>query len=128
MSYTQNHQQITKVVDELVRMTIDELVGPSIEKMTNQELIATFGLTEYQVGNFRRGQYSSFRDVAEVCAALGLDVGISIRNAEGEEVTFYPKNNFGPNSTLSITTKPAMEETAAAEAAQSVYGTDYFGD
>lgn len=43
----------------------------------------------------RGGADFSFYDLLDLVDAAGIDIGLTIRTRDGEEVTFYPGQNFG---------------------------------
>ncbi len=45
--------------------------------------------------SFRDGVDFSFYDLLDLVDAAGIDIGLTIRTRDGEEVTFYPGQNFG---------------------------------
>jgi hypothetical protein len=44
---------------------------------------------------FRNGTEFSFYDLLDLVDAAGIDIGLTIRVRDGEEVTFFPGHNFG---------------------------------
>ena len=127
MSYEKNYAQISRINDSVLGAAASEILETYLAGLSEFDLTKALGMTVYQVQNLRRMQHMTFREIAELCLALGLDVGISIRDPEGQEITFYPQENFGPNSSLPVNPKPAVEAVTASTTPPLVLDEGYYG-
>lgn len=94
MSYYKANR-IDTVVSSLVRSSLQEIIERYVKSRTKEELIAELGCTPYQAGSFLNPSNPYFRDLAELCSILSLDIGITVRDLHGQEITIFPDSNFG---------------------------------
>lgn len=105
------HSRINKVSDALIELALTELQERYLKDFTAEQLMIRFDLTKFQAEDLLRPHLVLFRDVLEMCQLFNLDIGLSVRTAEGTETTFYPELNFVEGN---LVTKPlvAPEETS----------------
>ena len=101
---------INNVIEGISRATIKEILARYVKAKSPEELSKEIGVTSYQAHSLLDTKQPYFREVAELCCRLGLDLGITIREPGGLETTFYVEENF---SNASRSTK---EKNLAAKA------------
>lgn len=78
----------------MVRDYIFRTVLKKAPKERIEEMLAVVKCRK-SVESFRNGEDFSFYDLLDLVDAVGIDIGLTIRVRGGEEVTFYPGQNFG---------------------------------
>jgi len=84
-----------RIVDHLARMLVQWLNIHAFKDLTVEEMSRRIGLT-VSVANV-----PWWTDIPEICEAAGLDIGLTVRDAKGNEVTFWPSENFGDKPKVS---------------------------
>ena len=97
--------------------------------LSKAELAQVLETTEYMVESLLKGENIISSDLSAICDSLGIDIGISIRKPSGEEITFYPSQNFGlANDSLPTrTAKQEIPVTTAEATTPGMYGPPYKG-
>ena len=94
MSAFQRQGEIMKELSQMVRDHVFRTVLKKAPKERIEEMLKT--VKSYKSAEaFRYGADFGFFDLMDLVDAVGLDIGVSIRMRDGEEVTFYPGQNFG---------------------------------
>ncbi len=94
MSAFQRQGEIMKELSQMVRDHVFRTVLKKAPKERIEEMLKTVKCYK-SVETFRYGADFGFFDLMDLVDGVGLDIGISIRMRDGEEVTFYPGHNFG---------------------------------
>jgi hypothetical protein len=83
-----------KEVSQMVRDYVFRTALKKAPKERIEEMLKTVGCHK-SVEVFRFGPEFGIHDLMDLVDAAGIDIGITIRLRDGEEVTFYPGHNFG---------------------------------
>jgi hypothetical protein len=83
-----------KEIAQMVRDHIFQTVLKKAPKERIEELLRSVKCNK-TVEVFRTGKEFSYFDLLDLLDATGIDVGMTIRMRDGEEVTFFPAHNFG---------------------------------
>ena len=94
MSAFQRQAAIMKEVSQMVRDYVFRTALKKAPKERIEEMLKTVGCHK-SVEVFRFGPEFGIHDLMDLVDAAGIDIGITIRLRDGEEVTFYPGHNFG---------------------------------
>jgi len=94
MSAFQRQSGIMKEVSQMVRDYVFQTALKKAPKERIEEMLKTVKCHK-SVEVFRNGTEFSFYDLLDLVDAAGIDIGITVRMRDGEEVTFYPGHNFG---------------------------------
>lgn len=118
-----------EVFSAAAAMALDHLMKEeSLDSKTEDQLASILEVTPHAAGSILRRSYISPTDLGALCDTLGVDVGITIRKINGEEVTFFPAMNFGVES-VAKATRPAKQEVPASETVDHTYGEGlYIGE
>ena len=77
------------VVDQIARMLVNHIHQLNSPELEAKELSARLGCTRSVVEN------AWWVDIPELCERTGLELGITVRNRQGNTVTLWPRENFG---------------------------------
>ncbi len=94
MSAFQRQAGIMKELSQMVRDHIFRTVLRKAPKERIEEMLRSVKCHK-SVEIFRDGVDFTFYDLLDLVDAAGIDIGLTIRIRDGEEVTFYPGHNFG---------------------------------
>ena len=94
MNSIQRQLGVMKELSQMVRDHVFRTVLKKAPKERIKEMLKTVNCNK-SVETFRDGPEFGFYDLLDLVDATGIDIGISIRMRNGEEVTFYPGHNFG---------------------------------
>ncbi len=78
----------------MVRDHVFRTVLKKAPKERIEEMLKTVNCYK-SVETFRHGIDFGLYDLLDLVDAAGIDIGITIRMRDGEEITFYPGHNFG---------------------------------
>lgn len=94
MSAFQRQAGIMKELSQMVRDYIFRTVLKKAPKEQIEEMLRSVKCHK-AVATFRDDPEFSFYDLLDLVDAAGIDIGVTIRTRDGEEVTFFPAHNFG---------------------------------
>jgi hypothetical protein len=94
MSAFQRQSGIMKELSQMVRDYVFRTVLKKAPKERIEEMLKTVKCHK-SVEVFRDGSEFGFYDLLDLVDAAGIDIGLTIRVRDGEEITFYPGHNFG---------------------------------
>jgi hypothetical protein len=114
-------KEIAQMVREHVfRTTLRDIPDPQLREMLSSVK------NHKTIEIFRDGKEFAWFDLLDLVDFCGIDLGITIRMRDGEEVTFYPGHNFGETGTCAgtpqeekVAKKPYEHRSIGASAAQS---------
>lgn len=86
------------------------LRSENLNLLSEGELAQLLGVSEYFAKSLIKGELITSSDLGAICDSLSIDVGVSIRKPSGEEITFYPAQNFGAHNVVHPV-RPARQET-----------------
>lgn len=76
------------IAESLARMLLHYLKTRIFPDLTDKELSERTGIASTAIS------VPWFQDIPEICEGAGLDIGLTVRDAKGNEVTFWPPENF----------------------------------
>ena len=77
-----------RIVDQLAKMLVNYLQEVVFKGRPTEEIIKRTGLSSSVLS------VPWFTDVPEICEGAGVDIGLTIRDSKGNEVTLWPLENF----------------------------------
>jgi hypothetical protein len=76
------------IAESLARMLLHYLKTHIFPGLTDKELSERTGISSTAIS------VPWFQDIPEICEGAGLDIGLTVRDSKGNEVTFWPPENF----------------------------------
>lgn len=76
------------ISESVAKMLVHYLQSKVFPELGPKELAERTGITQSVIN------VPWFQDIPEICEGAGLDIGLTVRDAKGHEVTFWPPENF----------------------------------
>lgn len=107
MSYKNKRYE---VFNSACAMAVRHLLrSEGLSLLSEAELANLLGVSEYFAKSLVKGELVTSGDLSAICDSIGIDFGVSIRKPSGEEITFYPAQNFGAHNVVHPP-RPAKQE------------------
>lgn len=90
------------IAESLSKMLLHYLQNKIFPGMDHKALSERTGITQSVLS------VPWWQDIPEICEGAGLDLGITVRDAKGHEVTFWPSENFSEGYRLPKTARKPL--------------------
>jgi len=99
------------ISESLAKTLLHYLQSKIFPGMSNKALSERTGITQGVLS------VPWWQDIPEICEGAGLDLGITVRDAKGHEVTFWPSENFSEGYRPPKTARKTLLAPSASEPA-----------